>query len=101
MLVGDQVQAERANSRPVLRWCDDRRRKPSGRLVPAVAAPPPGAMLDRRESDLGQIEHLPCPMADDDRDVETPLPAATDRRKVIDDLVRRRDLRQIAAVVTG
>lgn len=59
VLVGDQVQPQRPDPRPVLRRCRDCCREHGGRLMPAGAAPRPRAMFDRRQPDLGQIEHLP------------------------------------------
>jgi hypothetical protein len=101
MLVGDQVEAERSNPRPVLHRRDGCRWEGGGCLMPAVAAPRPGAMLDCREPDLGQIEYLPRPIADSDRALKTPAAAATDGRHVIDDLVGRCNLGQMATAVTG
>ena len=57
-------------------------------------------MLDRPEPDLGEIEHLPCLMADGDRVTQTLPAAAACRRDMIDDIVRRCDLSQMAALVT-
>jgi len=58
-------------------------------------------MLDRRQFDLGQIEHLPGPMANIDTVTQITVTSAADPGNVIDDLVGHRDLRQMPAIMAG
>jgi hypothetical protein len=58
-------------------------------------------MLDRRQSDLGQIEHLPRPMPDIDAIPKITMTPTADPGNVIDDHIGRRDLSQMPTAMAG
>ncbi len=57
-------------------------------------------MFDRRQPDLGQIEHLPRLMPEIDTATDITAASAACLGNVVDDLVGRRDLRQMPALMT-